>query len=549
IVAILFVAQLPAEVIHPIVRVGPLEVTNLEITGYLLIATHAASIAAGEPIRRLSRVGTIGLVVFLVAAVASTAFALYDPVTSAKTILRLSAAFLVGHALAHEVLSSTTAWARVAVAFLAGASVSAALGISDFVTGGTLVDYEALFREAHLTVGGFAVRATGTLLHPNVAGWLWGIAGVSAMVAAITARSMGARILAVSAAGLFLVALVLALSRGALIATVVATVAACVILVRTGLTWRRSLLLLLPLAVFVTVGAFASPVIAARLLSETEQEWYRFAVDAPAAVVLEKATTVVPVRVTNVTPVQWHDQGVGEVQVSYHLKDSEGNYVEYEGARTSLPGPLGPGETAEVPVRIRAIPGYDTLLIEWDLIQEGRTWFSERFRSDVPPTHAVVSVTPGESAEGSDRPRGPTRTEQDLSESRSFGRSTLWRVAVDMIMARPVTGIGLDNFRLGYGEWLGLSNWDQDINSNSLYLELLVSVGIGAVGIVVAAAAAVVGLARRVSVPLSPSTFALIVLSATAAHGVFDSFLTYSTPIYLVSWATVLGLVRAPPTR
>jgi O-antigen ligase len=42
----------------------------------------------------------------------------------------------------------------------------------------------------------------------------------------------------------------------------------------------------------------------------------------------------------------------------------------------------------------------------------------------------------------------------------------------------PVLGIGLDNFRLRYGEVLGFNQWNESIHANNWYIETVVSVGL-----------------------------------------------------------------------
>jgi O-antigen ligase len=112
-----------------------------------------------------------------------------------------------------------------------------------------------------------------------------------------------------------------------------------------------------------------------------------------------------------------------------------------------------------------------------------------------------------------------------------------------MLSERPLTGIGLDNYRLIYGSRAGLSLWDQDFNATNVYLEILVGIGIAGVLLFVVGALAAIRIARRALLPgTRVNLVAAIVLVAFAVHGVFDSFITFSTAMYLTSSVVALGL-------
>lgn len=62
------------------------------------------------------------------------------------------------------------------------------------------------------------------------------------------------------------------------------------------------------------------------------------------------------------------------IGVSYRWLDEAGQVVVPEGLRTRLPGPIGPGERAVVPVSVSA-PATGRYLLELDLLDEGVAWF------------------------------------------------------------------------------------------------------------------------------------------------------------------------------
>ena len=537
-----FLVQLPAEVEQPLLSVGPVGVTNLELTAYLFLATWVAGMLTGQrPVPRIPLAAVGLLAVVFVAAIVAT-FAAADTGTSMKVLLRLSAALLIGFALASELVSTPRRDILAGVA-VGTAVATAVLGILEYLTAWDLLGgFLGLFRDAPVSVGGFVVRATGTLLHPNLAAWYWGLAGVAVGAFAVASPRRWAPFAGLLTVPLFAAA-VLALSRGALVGIGAAGLAAIAILARRGIALPRAATILLPLAVVAIAAVAVSPAARARLISESDQEWYRFSVSAPAEADLVKRVTGIEVTVTNESPVTWRATGFGSVAVAYHIRDQDGDYIVYDGGSVSLPHELAPGASVRVVVPVAAPRLQAPATIEWDLVQGDETWFSTRLPQEVPITGASVDYgTAGPGSPAAD-PDAPTPEEQDLYASRGLTRGALWDIALGMLVGRPLTGIGLDNYRLTYGSWAGLSVWDQDFNATNVYLELLVGIGIAAVLLFVVAGIALVRLFRRALRPgVTVNVVALLTLVSFAAHGVFDSFITFSTAMYLVLAAVALGL-------
>ena len=112
-----------------------------------------------------------------------------------------------------------------------------------------------------------------------------------------------------------------------------------------------------------------------------------------------------------------------------------------------------------------------------------------------------------------------------------------------MLVDRPWTGVGPDNFRLLYGDYVGLANADRRVHSNNLYLELLVSGGLVAGVVLVWFFWRVAMVSWRAVVPRTVHPAAPGVVAAVAAvavHGVFDAFLAF-TATYILT-AITLGL-------
>jgi len=109
------------------------------------------------------------------------------------------------------------------------------------------------------------------------------------------------------------------------------------------------------------------------------------------------ARVTLRVDVNNYGPRVLPAGGPNPVHVSYHLLDSAGGMVVWDGARGNLPGDLAAGQTASVLVDVQlpqTVGGYQ---LSWDLVQEGVAWFSQL---GIPQKKESVSVQPGVSFYG-----------------------------------------------------------------------------------------------------------------------------------------------------
>ncbi|KAA0252447.1 MAG: hypothetical protein EDX89_18490 [Acidobacteria bacterium] len=92
------------------------------------------------------------------------------------------------------------------------------------------------------------------------------------------------------------------------------------------------------------------------------------------------ATTTRPVTIRNVSPVPFPADGRVDspkaVNVSYHWLDAAGKVVVFDGARTALPAPLGPGEAVTLDLKVVAPERQGSYVLEIDLVQEGVAWFA-----------------------------------------------------------------------------------------------------------------------------------------------------------------------------
>ena len=564
VLATLLVAQLPFEVRHPLVVVGPIGITNLELAAYGLIGVSLIAVATrNATMPRVSWLVVVLAAVALVAGLLASATAVFDRSLSILTLGRLLSAGLAGIALASLLADLRRAGDRGRVGVqvlgavaLLSAVVSAGLGIVEWSVGwpgiGGLL---TAFREDPVVLAGFATRASGSILHPNIAGWYWGSVATVALTVAL--RPSGARpvgssrrtVLAgrgalVLAAVVLLLAAVLSLGRGALIATMVGAVTLAVVSLRRGALprSRAAALLGVPLVV-VLVGAVSSPVLAARLVSEDLASLQRASLDVPVRITVPDRLSTIPVTVTNLSPLTWRAHGPGSVQLAYRIAERPLEASFRTAVFTAFPHDLPPGASVTVPAYVdsQLVPSGATLL--WGLVQDRWSWFelpesarvTTRAAGTVANPAPIVDPAPGTAVDG---PAGPP----------PLSRRVLWSVAAQMIAERPLTGVGLDNFRIGYGPSLGLSDWDRRMNANQQYLELAAGMGIpGAAALVLLLALGLVGASRAVRSGRSgwPTVAAVVLLVSFAAHGMVDAYLFSSTAMFAVFALAAVGWVAA----
>ena len=122
------------------------------------------------------------------------------------------------------------------------------------------------------------------------------------------------------------------------------------------------------------VGWFDTRVdVPARIDGDTYSALYQSGAGALAA---SGATVNIPVTLTNTGTATWSPAGANPVALAYHLYDSQGRLLVWDGARASIGSTMGPGQarTMTLAVRAPAAPGEVTIAV--DLVREGVAWFS-----------------------------------------------------------------------------------------------------------------------------------------------------------------------------
>jgi hypothetical protein len=92
----------------------------------------------------------------------------------------------------------------------------------------------------------------------------------------------------------------------------------------------------------------------------------------PAAAPQAGVRTLVEVELENTGTIAWRER----IFVAYHWLDGRDNPIIWDGERTPVPR-LGPGERATVAVSVRAPIPPGPYRLAFDMVAEGRAWFSE----------------------------------------------------------------------------------------------------------------------------------------------------------------------------
>jgi hypothetical protein len=304
----------------------------------------------------------------------------------------------------------------------------------------------------------------------------------------------------------------------------------------------KTLLALLALIAVQVPTIYSFENLALRLTTEGQNAWYRASFEVPREIAMSTGEIIqVPVRVTNTGRTVWNSAVESPFRLSYHLLLEDDRVSSWQGLRTNFPHPIQPGDSISLNAAVEAPMQPGRYRVMWDIERENWLWFSTEPGAAMFVTDAVVSgpeIGPvGEPFEAR-LPTPPSRQ----------GRLLLWRAALGMFAARPLSGVGPDNFRLEYGPYAGLGDFDRRVHSNNMYLEVLVGGGVIAIAMfawLCFAVAALVLTAVRTADgrTLSLASGAAAAVTAIASHGLVDSFLSF-TPTYVLI-AVTLGLASS----
>jgi hypothetical protein len=565
---VLLAVLLPFEV--PLFRVGPLQITTVELALYAALAAWgiARSLAwMRDPSTVSSAMAALRRETVVQAVLLWTAVTFASAVTAPsyrmaaiKFALRSLSGVLVFFAA--RSLARHRGTDRLLVgALLVGAALSAATAMVDSLVpaSGPLWD---LFRAGRFTALGLP-RASGVFAYPTIGAMYWEAAVpllvvvpsfvANAANAKVPGRVPSAMMVAVAlGAALFVEAILASATRSALFGAAAGAGAMFALGRRSSVPVRNAAALTMAVLVVSAAIPFAAStfgsLLGQRLRFWQDDSWFRAEYQvgtAPRTVSIGQVFSV-PLTVRNTGTLTWTAEGEHPFRLGSHWAEpgSAMSHANFEGMRTDLPADVPPGALVEVRGLVRAPAEEGAYRLRWDLVQEGVTWFSERGNATPEVPIEVVSGTAPALPEtvadrAAQRPAAPPPP----------SRPALWRAAVVLWRARPILGIGPDNFRRRYGAVLspspaGQPYEDERIHANSLYFETLADLGVAGLAALAMLGLALVRLARDHA---KAGRFLALACSVGAGtffvHGVLDYFMEF-TPLFGLFWM-LLGLAAA----
>lgn len=578
-------ALLPFET--PILTLGPVTLTTVELMIYLFLAAWGVELAARaartRSLRGVWRVGRESftgaiqdpvpraVAVWLGVIAISALVAPAHKVPALKFALRAIGGGLLFFA-ARSLLSSVSDARRLGLAILVGATLSAAGAVFETFLPSSAALWHP-FRTTTFTVTGLP-RPSGPFGYPTIGAMYWEAVLPLAIVLPHTwrnarraAASSGLNdsskhpwadiTVAILIGATLIVAIFFSATRTALFVAGLASVA------MTLLTWRGECATRITatsaLALFALLAGmvFASPSgtspLAMRLRWWQDDNWYlaRYTLPDQALKMEARSVREVPITVENGGGLVWPHAGADSVRLSYHWQttDNGGAHLDFEGRRSVLPFDVPPGASVRVIGSVQAPDKPGRYRLRWDLVRENVTWFSQRGNATADQTVDVVKAAAGA------RPRGrPTTIVNSTLESYVLSysptRPELWRAALRLGLRHPLWGVGPDNFRRAYPQAISRApkdpkaTFDERIHANSLYFETLADMGLaGACALALLMVTIARTAWRSLSPPVTPwSAACAIAVGTFFVHGLLDWFQEF-TPTYGLHWLLLALLV------
>jgi hypothetical protein len=227
--------------------------------------------------------------------------------------------------------------------------------------------------------------------------------------------------------------------------------------------------------ILVGLNSWINPVLRLRLSSEGDNEWYNAGFIVPEHINIEAGEILpVTVTVTNEGALHWSSQAENPINLGgrwYRVSDDARSDTEM---RWTLDKDIAPGESLRLTVPLVAPVKEGAYQFEWDLVQEDVIWFSQKNGIHESSMVTVLPVSDGRTIDRESDDFNSVRPSDHPIPNRQFLCSTASKHLLD----RRLLGIGLDNFRITFGKFLGLKFWNDSIHTNNWYVETIVSLGI-----------------------------------------------------------------------
>ncbi len=486
---ILLAVSLPFELTTPLFMMGPLAISNIELLLFLaLTSTTVSQIYYRRPLVTPPRYWLL-LIPFLIALFLAALLAPQFSANALKAALRLTSGILLALAVIQwgQLGQQGPANRFIPLALLGGGLLATLLGAWEISQGE--VAWLSLFR-TQITRAGSFLRLTGSFAYANQAAMFieatlpfllaaaWGVKHGRGSHLSRRAQ-LGWLLLLFLLTLFYLQASLLTLSRASFATILLVTLAVSAVLFRSQKGWWW-VGLASTTAVLLLANVLFSAQMRLRLQGGNVDEWYRATIIAPPTIEIPSGSTVtVPLTLTNQGGLLWDSrQEPHPIALGARWLNEEGQTAHGE-ARWPFPEPVRPGETMQINVPLTPPPALGTYTLRWDVVQEDVTWFGLKSGLFAVTQVTVVSATGNVLAP----PLPPLVSREGHTAVWQYSgpvpnRTTLWHIALQMLWERPWLGIGLDNYRLTYNEWLDQPYADPTVHTNNTYLELLVSGGV-----------------------------------------------------------------------
>jgi hypothetical protein len=555
---VVFALVLPFEV--PLFRLGPLRITSVELSLYVMLGTWGLAFARREAVDAArSAVLTIrtdamvrAVVLWTGALCISALAAPSHRAAGIKFALRSSSGILAFFAARHLGREERTR-KLVFSALLTGALISALTAVIEELAPASTT-FWGRFRESSFNAFGLQ-RASGVFAYPTIGAMYWEAALPLLVVAPLVGRlsrfppaKTNAAVLIGS--GLLVAALLASATRAGLAGAALACAALIPLGPRLGPRVRRTaaqaLGVLAALSAVALAPSGSRSLLGQRLRWWDDDRWFRveyLVAELPRQVYTDEPVQI-EVGLRNTGALAWPSSGPKPVRLAYHWEplDRPQTNSDFEGYRNELPYDVPAGGQTQLVETIWCPPTAGTYVLRLDLVQEKVTWFSEH-GNRMPDATVVVE---GTSKVITDSPYIPPPPPPPP-------RFSLWRAATILWREHPILGVGPDNFRRSYEAVLspapnGQPYTDTRLHANSLYFETLADLGLLGV---VALAALAVALWRAVREGVATADPVRVGCGIAAAtfffHGVLDYFLEF-TPLFGLFWV-LLGLTATSEER
>ena len=363
-------------------------------------------------------------------------------------------------------------------AIVLGAGLSALLGLGEASGWAPLSSTLGLFKVAPTRVAG-ELRVSASFQYATIAAMYFEMAVPLGIILAATSTRRWPKLLAVAIAAVCTANVVLSLSRAGILT--LGLMLGVLFLAAWRMPQVRRVVLPAVVSAGVLLGGVAiltarNPVFDLRLVTESDADWYGAAYSAPTALSLVSAdSATVAVDIRNEGRIVWSSSGNRPFALGYRWLTADGTGVlNVSPGEVALTDDVAPGETIHLQtlVQVPALPA-GTYRLDWGMLQRDVLKFYERGWANA-ETVVTVAAPAGAAALSL-----PAVLERDDAEAPwVVGRLELWGAALRLIQTRPLLGVGPDNFRHLYGAQLGLETWDERVQANNLYLEVLADVGL-----------------------------------------------------------------------